>query len=170
MPDLAAAPHNAGSTGGDGGNTAYVVVVVLVVLLVATAVVAATTLTGSDGASDASEAAEKSRKLPVYWKVRPGDSYQAIAAETGLTVDELERYNPYVNPDAIQPGQRLQLRLRVPRSKPPPPGPRFHTVRSGETFASIAAKTRHSTSWLLELNRKLDPAALQPGQRVRLRK
>ena len=170
MPGLAAAPHNAGGTGGDGGNAAYVVLVALVVLLAATAVVAVTTLTGSDGASGTGEAAEKSRTLPVYWKVHTGDSYQAIAAKTGLTVDELERFNPYVNPDTIQPGQRLQLRLKVPRPKPRPPGPRFHTVRRGETFASIAAKTRHSISWLLQLNHKLDPAALQPGQRVRLRK
>jgi LysM repeat protein len=170
MPGLAAAPHNAGGTGDGGSNAAYVVLVVLVVLLISTAVIAVTTLSGSDAASRSGAAAEKTRKLPVHWKVHTGDSYQSIARKTGLTVDQLETFNPYVNPDTIQPGQLLQLRARVPRGKPKPPGPRFYTVRSGDTFASIAKKTDHSMLHLLEINSKLDPNALQPGQRVRLRK
>jgi LysM repeat protein len=170
MPGLAAAPHNDGGTGDGGSNAAYVVAVVLVVLLVATAVIAVTTLTGSSSGSGTSEAAEKTRKLPVYWKVHTGDSYQSIAAKTGLTVDDLETFNPYVNPDTIQPGDRIQLRLHVPRGKPKPPGPRFYTVRTGDTFASIARKTKHSMLRLLDINPKVNPANLQPGQRVRLRK
>ena len=59
-------------------------------------------LTGSNAGSGTSEAAEKARKLPVYWKVHTGDSYQSIAAKTGLTTDQLETFNPYVNPDTIQ--------------------------------------------------------------------
>lgn len=168
MPGLAAAPRN---DDGDHRNALYLIVVGLVVLLVAIVVVAATTLTGPDAASSAEQArAQKLRKLPVYWKVHTGDSYQSIARKTGLTVDELERFNPYVNPDAIQPGQRLKLRLKVPVSKPKPPGPRSYTVRSGDTLASIATKTHHSLGFLQQLNGKLDPKALQPGDRVRLRK
>ena len=170
MPGLAAVPDDKGGAGYGGGNAAYVVAVILVLLLVATAVVAATTLTGSNAASGSSDAAEKTRKLPVYWKVHTGDSYQSIARRTGLTVQELEQFNPYVNPDTIQPGQRLQLRARVPRGKPKPPGPRFYTVRSGDTFASIAQKTDHSMLHLLEINRKIHPKNLRPGQRVRLRR
>jgi LysM repeat protein len=170
MPGLAAAPHNDGGAGNGGSSAAYLVLVVLVVLLLATAVVAATTLTGSDTGSGTSQAAEKARKLPVFWKVHTGDSYQSIAAKTGLTVDELETFNPYVNPDTIQPGDRIQLRARIPRGKPKPPGPRFYTVRTGDTFASIAKKTDHSMLHLLEINAKLNPANLQPGRRVRLRK
>ena len=170
MPGLAAAPHNDDGAGDGGGKTAYVVAVILAVLLFATAVIAATTLTGSDAASGTSNAAQKARKLPVHWKVHTGDSYQSIAAKTGLTVAQLEAFNPYVNPDTIQPGDRLQLRARVPRGKPKPPGPRFYTVRSGDTFASIAQKTRHSLLHLLEINRKITPENLQPGQRLRLRR
>jgi LysM repeat protein len=168
MPGLAAAPQNTGGTG-DGGNAGYIVLVALVTLLIATAVVAATTLTGSDAASGTSEAAQKARKLPVYWKVHTGDSYQSIAGRTGLTVDQLEAFNPYVNPDTIQPGDRIQLRARVPRDKPKPPGPRFYTVRAGDTFGSIARKTDHSMVHLVEINPKVNPENLQPGQRVRLR-
>lgn len=168
MPGLAAAPQKTGGTGDGGNTTAYLVLVGLVILLVATAVVAATTLTGSETASG-TEAAKPARKLPVYWKVHTGDSYQSIAERTGLTVEQLETFNPYVNPDTIQPGDRLQLRARVPAPKPKPPGPRFYTVRSGDTFASIAQKTDHDMQRLIEINPKVDPAALQPGQRIRLR-
>ena len=169
MPGLAGAPHNDSDDGEGASHAAYVVLVVLLVLLAATAIVAATTLTGSDTASGTA-APQKARKLPVYFTVHTGDTYRSIAAETGLTVDDLERFNPYVNPDTIQPGQRLKLRARVPRATPKPPGPRFYTVRSGDTFASIAKKTDHSMLHLLQINRTINPETLQPGQRVRLRR
>ena len=147
------------------------VVIGLVVLLVAIAVVAATTLTGTEPATSAEQArAKKLAKLPVYWKVHTGDSYGSIALKTGLTVEELETFNPKVNPQTIRPGQRLKLRLKVPKAKPKPLGPRFHTVRTGETYGAIAAKTGHSVRRLQQLNPKLEATALRPGARVRLRK
>ncbi|HEV2776933.1 MAG TPA: LysM domain-containing protein, partial [Solirubrobacteraceae bacterium] len=73
----------------------YVVVIGLVVLLLAIVVVAATTLTGPEPATSAEQARDKQlAKLPVYWKVRTGDSYGSIALKTGLTVAELETFNP----------------------------------------------------------------------------
>ena len=94
----------------------YLVAVGLVVLLLAIVVVAATTLTGADPATSAEQArAEKLSKLPVYWKVHTGDSYESIARKTGLTVAELETFNPRVDPGTIRPGQRLKLRLKVPK-------------------------------------------------------
>lgn len=152
-------------------NAVYLSAIGLSVLLLAMIVVAVTTLTGRDAATSAAQArSEKISKLPVYWKVHTGDSYESIAQRTGLTVKELETFNPYVNPGTIIPGQRLKLRLHVPKPKPKPLGPRMHTVRTGETFSSIAAKTGHSMIRLQQLNPKLKAGALQPGDRVRLRK
>ena len=149
----------------------YLVVAGLVVLLLAIVIVAATTLTGAEPATSAERArADKLAKLPVYWKVHTGDSYVRIARKTGLTVEELEAFNPRVDPAAIRPGQKLKLRLKVPKPKPKPLGPRWHTLRSGESFGSIAAKTGRSIDRLRQLNPKLKPTALQPGARVRLRK
>jgi LysM repeat protein len=149
----------------------YLAAIGLVVLLLAIVVVAATTLTGSSAPSRAEQArAAKLRKLPVYWTVHTGDTYARIAAKTGLTVDELETFNRLVDPSTIRPGQRLKLRLHVPKAKPKPPGPRFHTLRTGESFGSIAAKTGVPIFRLQELNPKLKATALQPGARVRLRK
>ena len=171
MPALPA-PHGATHVDDDESrNLVYLVAIGLVVLLLAIVVVAATTLTGAEPASSADKArAARLAKLPVYWKVHTGDSYGSIAQKTGLTVAELEAFNPKVDPGAIRPGQRIKLRMKVPKRKPRPLGPRLHTVRTGETYASIARKTGHSMTALQRLNPKLEATALRPGVRIRLRK
>ena len=171
MPSLGEVSRSTSGVDDDRRNLVYLVAVGLVVLLLAIVVVAATTLTGAESATTAERArAEKLAKLPVYWKVHTGDTYVSIARKTGLTVEELETFNPKVNPGAIRPGQRLKLRLKVPKPKPKPLGPRFHTVRTGETYGAIAARTGHSVARLQRLNPKLKANALQPGVRMRLRR
>lgn len=148
----------------------YLIAVGLAVLFFAIVVVVVVTLTGADEASSSEQGrAAQLRELPPYWTVRSGDSYVAIARETGLTVEELETFNPYVNPSSIRPGQRLQLHRDPPKPKPKPKGPQTYTVRSGDSFASIAARTGRSIDRLQQLNPKLKPTELQPGDRMRLR-
>ena len=99
------------------------------VLLVATVATIAVTLAGS-GPAASSTLPHAQPTRAAYWTVHRGQTYLEIAARTGLTVDELETFNPYTDPNTITPGQRLKLRLHVP---PPPPkrkGPRFWTIRS----------------------------------------
>ena len=113
------------------------------------------------------------RRLPPYWSVRPGDTFAAIAARTGLSMDQLQAFNPTVDPMMLIPGQRLNLWQYPPRPrkpKPKPPGPMFWTVRPGQSFGSIAAATGIDIVTLERLNPKLRPAAVQPGDRVRLRR
>jgi LysM repeat protein len=112
-------------------------------------------------------------RLPPYWTVRPGDSLGLIAAKTGLSTDELQAYNPTVNPNALTPGQRLNLWRYPPqphKPKPKPLGPMFWTVRPGQSFGSIAAATGINIVILEQLNPRLKPASVQPGDRVRLRR
>lgn len=171
MPTLPAPRTATGVQHDNDRNVVPLVVIGLVVLLLAIVVVAATTLTGAETATSAEQArAKKLAKLPVYWKVHTGDSYGSIALKTGLTVEELETFNPRVNPQTIRPGQRLKLRLKVPKAKPKPVGPRLHTVRTGETYGSIAAKRGLSVTRLQQLNPNLKATELRPGVRVRLRK
>jgi LysM domain len=113
------------------------------------------------------------RRLPPYWTVRPGDSFAVIAAKTGLSVDQLQSYNPNVDPLALAPGERLNLWAHPPRARqlrPKPPGPMFWMVRPGQSFGSIAAATGISIVTLEHLNPTLTPASLQAGNRVRLRR
>ena len=148
----------------------YLVFIGLALLFAVTVAVIVTTLGGSDNAATATpDHAALERNLPVYWTVHSGDTYERIAAKTGLSVGDLETYNPYVDPATIQPGQRLKLRAKVPPPKPKPKGPKYATVHTGDSFGSIAAKTGKSIYRLQKLNPKLKPTTLQPGDRVRLR-
>ena len=111
------------------------------------------------------------RRLPPYWTVRAGDSFAVIAAKTGLSMDELQAYNPNVDPLALTPGHRLNLWQHPPQPhKPAPkrPGPMFWTVRPGQSYGSIASATGISIVTLEKLNPGLKPASVQPGNRVRL--
>ena len=49
------------------------------------------------------------------------------------------------------------------------PRRRFYRVRAGDTLESIAARFETTTARLLELNPGIDPLALSPGQRIRVR-
>ncbi|MGH3030589.1 MAG: LysM peptidoglycan-binding domain-containing protein [Gaiellaceae bacterium] len=49
------------------------------------------------------------------------------------------------------------------------PRRRFYRVRSGDTLESIAARFETTTDRLIELNPGIDPLALSPGQRIRIR-
>jgi LysM repeat protein len=160
-------PGDRGVRHDDPVDPHYVIPAVLAALVVALIVAVVVSFSGS---SDGPRADAAARHLPPYWTVHSGDSYSVIADKTGLTVDQLETFNPYTNPATIVPGQRLKLRLHVPKPKPKPKGPRFHTVRSGESFGSIAVKTHHNITALQRLNPKLKAAELQPGTRMRLRK
>ncbi|HEV2059551.1 MAG TPA: LysM peptidoglycan-binding domain-containing protein [Solirubrobacteraceae bacterium] len=154
---------------GDRLNPVLLAATALVVLLVAIVLVAATTLTDAEPAASAGEkAARQSSKLPASYTVRKGDSYGSIARKIGIKVDDLERLNPYVNPSTIRPGQRLKLRAAPPKVKKR--GPIFHKVRKGDTFGSIAFRWGRTVPRLKELNPKLKETALQPGDRLRLRK
>jgi len=155
---------------GDRSYIAYLVFGGMLVLLVVIIVVGVTSYGADDDDAQAtSERAAPARTLPVYWTVRRGDTYVRIAQRTGLSVGDLETFNPLVDPATIQPGQRLKLRAKVPGPKPKSLGPKYFTVRSGDSYGSIAAKSGKDITRLQQLNPKLEAAELQPGDRVRLR-
>jgi LysM repeat protein len=111
------------------------------------------------------------RRLPPYWTVRPGDTFAVIAGRTGLSVDQLQAFNPTVDALALTPGERLNLWQHPPkphRPRPKPLGPMFWTVRAGQSFGSIAAATKISIVTLEQLNPNLKAASVQAGDRVRL--
>jgi LysM repeat protein len=109
------------------------------------------------------------RRLPPYWIVRPGDTLTQIADRTGLTLSELEAFNPSADPGALVPGQRLNLWRHPPAPPPKPPPLRVWKVRPGDSLGLIAAKTGIGLGTLEQLNPGLASRTLQPGDRVRLR-
>ena len=168
----AVGPH-AGPSGveDDGrGIAAYLVFGGLLLLMLAMVAIVVTTLgSGGNAAATSEQRAGELRDLPPYWTVKRGDTYVSIAEKTGLTVADLETFNPYTDPSAIVPGQRIKLRKNVPKPKPKPVGPKYVTVRTGDSYGSIAAKYDKNIIRLQRLNPKLKPTKLQPGDRLRLR-
>jgi LysM repeat protein len=60
----------------------------------------ATTTTGKTGA--------RSRKQ--YWTVRAGDSFGAIASETGVPAATIERLNPKVSSTSLFIGEKIRIK------------------------------------------------------------
>jgi LysM repeat protein len=146
--------------------------VVLAILIGAVLVVVVKVPGSSGSGSDGQKAAHAAaRRLPPHWIVRPGDTLSQISAKTGLTIAQIESFNPQADPGAIVPGQRLNLRRQPPGShrRAKPLGPQFWTVRPGESFGSIASEAHVQIAKLDQLNPTLSSSTLQPGDRVKLR-
>jgi len=50
------------------------------------------------------------RKGPRRYRVKVGDTPSSIAEETGVPLEDILRLNPDLDPQTIQPGQRIRLR------------------------------------------------------------
>lgn len=99
------------------------------------------------------------------YTVQSGDTLSGIAGALGSDWQTLARINGLGNPDLIFPGQVL----RTPASgDAPAPATTIHTVQSGETLSSIAA--RHGTSWqtVAQLNGLHNPNLIFPGQALKV--
>ena len=51
---------------------------------------------------------EAKRKRKVY-VVKPGDTPSGIAEKTGVSLEQLEKANPDLDPQLLAPGQRIKL-------------------------------------------------------------
>lgn len=61
-------------------------------------------------ASSAATTEPTAAKGPRYYRVQPGDVLSAIAAETGVALEQIESLNPDVDAQALVAGQRIRLR------------------------------------------------------------
>lgn len=160
---------SAGVRGPSGRASHYIAPILLMVLAAAVAGVVLTDPGRSPPGHHASAVHTAGPKVPPYWVVHAGDTLSQISVKTGLSVVQLEAFNPQADPNNLLPGERLNLWLHPPVPRPPPPGPMFWTVRPGDSFGSIAAKTGVNIVKLEEMNPSISPSSIQPGQRVRLR-
>jgi LysM repeat protein len=64
---------------------------------------------GSNTATTTEAADKKKKKKKKVYVVKPGDILSTVAEKTGLTVEELQQYNPDIDPQALQVGQKLKL-------------------------------------------------------------
>ena len=155
------APATSSPRGGPGGVPRYLAPIVLAIAAAAViAVVLSAPGESGRGSAGAKASHATVRTPPPYWIVRPGDTFMAITAKTGVSVAQLQAFNPDVDPLALVPG---------PGPMPVPLGPLYWTVRAGQSFGSIAADTGINIVTLEQLNPRLKPTTLWPGEQVRLR-
>jgi LysM repeat protein len=50
------------------------------------------------------------RRGPRRYRVKEGDTPSSIAEKTGVPLEDILRLNPDLDPQTIQPGQRIRLR------------------------------------------------------------
>jgi nucleoid-associated protein YgaU len=124
-----------------------------------------------------------------FHKVKKGDTFWQIAKREygdGSLGEKLKDYNKAVAPDAARLAIDSELRLppldvlkpgaapaaageAVAAAKPAAPrAPATYTVRKGDTAYAIARKQGVKVADLLQQNGIKDPAALKPGQSIRI--
>jgi LysM repeat protein len=141
------------------------------VLLAAIAVVVLSASVGRPHVGSSPATRNGGRRHASYRTVRPGDTLAEISYKTGLSLGQLEAYNPDANPQALVVGERLKLFAHPPLpalAPAKPRGPIFWTVQPGQSYGSIAAATGINMSTLILLNPQLPPSRVQPGEQIKL--
>jgi LysM repeat protein len=64
--------------------------------------------TNSSSANSGSKSS--SAKGPRYYRVKPGDTPSSIAVKTGVPLSQIEQLNPNLDPQTLNPGERIRLR------------------------------------------------------------
>jgi len=95
---------------------------------------------------------------------KAGDTFYSIARRYNISVDALIAANPNVDPDNLRIGQQIC----IPGSTPPPSGcptgTTPYTIRSGDTFYSLARRFNTTVEAIQAANPGVDPNNLQIGQ------
>lgn len=108
----------------------------------------------------------------TYHTVQPGETLWDIANQYGVTLDALVAANELLDPDALEPGQRLVIpegentggqdsttAEPTPDAQDEEGGQRTHTVAAGDTLWSIALEYDTTVDELARLN-DLDPEGI----------
>jgi LysM repeat protein len=101
-----------------GKKNSYVSRILAVAALIAAAVVlvavvSANTGGGGDekkGKANPTRQANKPKTKAKVYKVEEGDNLTIISQKTGISVERIEALNPDLDPQALQPGQKIKLR------------------------------------------------------------
>ncbi|HEY7563649.1 MAG TPA: LysM peptidoglycan-binding domain-containing M23 family metallopeptidase [Acidimicrobiia bacterium] len=90
--------------------------------------------------------------------VQRGDTVNQIAAEFGVSADEIVRLNSLGDPDLLMIGQVLLI--------PGQDGTATHVVAKGDTLAGLAAAYGTTVQALVEANSITNPNLIRPGQEL----
>jgi len=100
-----------------------------------------------------------------YYTIKAGDTLYNLANRYNVTVTDILRANPFIDPNNLQIGQVICIPGAVP-PQPSCPGGTLHTIRSGDTFYKLSIQYGVSLESILKANPGVDPNNLQIGQVV----
>lgn len=100
------------------------------------------------------------------YTVQSGDTLSGIAAQFGVTWQDIAAANNIVGPNyTIFRGQKLTI-PGVTATTTPPAEVRKHTVQSGETLGSIAVQYGVTVQAIMEANQLTNPDVIRVGQEL----
>lgn len=103
------------------------------------------------------------------YAVQPGDTLADIAKYLGVAVSTLVSANQLSNPDLLRIGQQLTVPGAPTQSAAPPvPDGSTHTVESGDTLASIAARYDVTVDSIAVANGITNPSLIYVGTTLRV--
>ncbi len=131
--------------------------------------------TSSTKASTDTSSSDSSTTGSATYTVKSGDTLSKIAARHGITLNQLKEWNGLTS-NSIKPGQKLKVRASAPQSASAPmPAPAsgnytVYTVRSGDSFYSIAKNYPGvSAQNIMDFN-GINSSKLKPGMTIKIPK
>lgn len=109
------------------------------------------------------------RRSKVTHKIVGGDTLARVAKKYGVTIAQIKAWNPSLKGNSLVKGRSLVIWVaRSPAASRRTT--KTHTVKKGETLASIADKYNVSIRDLQAWNPKVKPRTLRPGTTLKLYK
>lgn len=100
-----------------------------------------------------------------YYRVRPGDSINEIANRFNVSVNEIIRANPGIDPNRLRIGETICIPFSRPdRPARCPQGSRAYRIEVGDTFENLADRLNTTVNELIRLNPDVNPRRLYVGQ------
>ncbi len=109
--------------------------------------------------------------IPEQYTVQSGDSLNSVANKFDLELSDLAELNGLSRSAGLRVGQKLKLTGDIPASakvEVQETSPDTHTVKSGETLASIASRYHLQLNYLAALNGLSRNANVRVGQKLKL--
>lgn len=98
----------------------------------------------------------------IPYKVKAGDTFDALARRFNTTIAAISAANPGVNPKNLQINQSICIPIRRSIATCPPAN--RYIIQAGDTFSKLAQKYGLSVGRITALNPGADPLNLQAGQ------
>ena len=117
----------------------------------------------NNGNNSSSSNDKRTKNSDGTYTVKSGDTLSSIAAEFGVTVDELVKWNNISNPNMIYVGQILYLEPHNSNNYGS-----IYVVKAGDTLSGIAAKFGTTVSELVKLNNISNPNLIYVGQVLKI--